>query len=72
MVPIDLGVMAVIGMMITMTTMIVMTATDMTKTDRMMVMTMMVLLVTIFVFMKEELLKVSVLQSNSIYSEPID
>lgn len=28
--------------------------------------------VTIFVFMKEELLKVSVLQSNSIYSEPID
>ena len=72
MVPIDLGVMAVIGMMITMTTMIVMTATDMTKTDRMMVMTMMVLLVTIFVFMKEELIKVSVLQSNSIYSEPID
>lgn len=72
MLPIDLEVTALIGMMITMTTMIVMTATIMTTTDRMMVMTMMVLLVTIFVFMKEELLKVSVLQCYSIYSEPID
>ena len=70
MVPFDLGVMAVIGTMITMTTMMMMTMTTITTKEMMMAMTTMVLLITIVLFKKEEMLKVCVLQSNSIYSEP--
>ena len=61
-------------MMMTMMTMITMTTvttmTTMMTKEMIMVMIMVVLLITFFLFMKEEMLKVCVLQYNSIYSEP--
>ena len=59
--------------MITMMTMMMMTMTTMTTMttkEMMMVMIMVVLLITFFLFMKEEMLKVCLLQYNSIYSDP--